>query len=474
MARKLRTTAIRAPDDSNHQVVLSQLKEVAEIGQRLRGDPLDSFVRVSELVDAGVLRILNGRVTTASTLADILAAAELEADLSGKADVIRQIIAGAGLTGGGDLSADRTVNVGAGTGIAVNANDVALSAASIASLLLADSSVQPARTLTAGAGLIGGGDLSANRTFDVGAGFGILSNTNDVAVDQTMAPTWTSSHRWTDNDEVQLGTDGDLRLYSDNTDVWVRADNGRLILSIDGNASAWIAASEALQIGNRLSAFITNDANPTIYSTNGAGSGIFNFVGHLVIQPQTSAARDIILAAGSTTPQALVRVGDPFGTPYLWLPVNGTRLELGASANTQMYTDGVSFFFENTAGGLGFVGADTIRFVTSTANGIELYINSGFAWGVDGSNKSLFNLADNREFRLGAGNDLRLYHDGTDSFIENDTGNLVLKVNGELDLEEVTTTTSAPSAGAAGALPATPAGYMTTIINGVSRQFAYY
>lgn len=38
----------------------------------------------------------------------------------------RQVIAGAGLTGGGTLVADVTLNVGAGTGITVNANDVAL------------------------------------------------------------------------------------------------------------------------------------------------------------------------------------------------------------------------------------------------------------------------------------------------------------------------------------------------------------
>lgn len=37
-----------------------------------------------------------------------------------------QIISGAGLTGGGDLSASRTLAVGAGTGITVNADDVAL------------------------------------------------------------------------------------------------------------------------------------------------------------------------------------------------------------------------------------------------------------------------------------------------------------------------------------------------------------
>lgn len=39
---------------------------------------------------------------------------------------LRTVTAGAGLTGGGDLSADRTFNIGAGLGITVNADDVAL------------------------------------------------------------------------------------------------------------------------------------------------------------------------------------------------------------------------------------------------------------------------------------------------------------------------------------------------------------
>ncbi|WPM80921.1 hypothetical protein R5W60_04265 [Brucella pseudintermedia] len=61
----------------------------------------------------------------------------------------RLISTGTGLTGGGNLSADRTL---------------ALNAASIASLAKADSAVQPSRAVNAGAGLSGGGDLSTDRT----------------------------------------------------------------------------------------------------------------------------------------------------------------------------------------------------------------------------------------------------------------------------------------------------------------------
>jgi hypothetical protein len=51
----------------------------------------------------------------------------------------RNLTAGAGLTGGGTLEADRTFDVGAGTGIAVNANDVAVDKASDANVRAAAS-----------------------------------------------------------------------------------------------------------------------------------------------------------------------------------------------------------------------------------------------------------------------------------------------------------------------------------------------
>lgn len=103
----------------------------------------------------------------------------------------RTLTAGAGLTGGGDLSANRTFDVGAGTGITVNANDVALDVSSARNV---DHS---GVTLTAGAGLTGGGTIEVSRTFDVGAGTGITVNANDVALD-------TSSTRNTDHTGVTL------------------------------------------------------------------------------------------------------------------------------------------------------------------------------------------------------------------------------------------------------------------------------
>jgi hypothetical protein len=111
----------------------------------------------------------------ARTLLDDADAATARATLGTPASATT-LTAGAGLTGGGDLSANRTFDVGAGTGIAVNADNVALDTASTRN------TDHTSVTLTAGDGLTGGGDISASRSFAVGAGTGITVNADDVAL----------------------------------------------------------------------------------------------------------------------------------------------------------------------------------------------------------------------------------------------------------------------------------------------------
>jgi hypothetical protein len=103
------------------------------------------------------------------------------------------ITAGSGLTGGGDLSANRTLNVGAGTGITVAADTIAVDQTYLDSRYALTGHnhdttyATRTTTITAGAGLAGGGDLTTNRTLDVGAGTGIVVAADTVAVDQTWA-----------------------------------------------------------------------------------------------------------------------------------------------------------------------------------------------------------------------------------------------------------------------------------------------
>jgi hypothetical protein len=125
--------------------------------------------------DAAAVLTTLGISAFAQTLLNDADAATARATLEAAASAI-SLTAGAGLTGGGDLSANRTFTVGAGTGITVNADDVALDTTHARNV------DHTAVTFTAGAGLSGGGDISASRSFAVGAGTGITVNADDVAL----------------------------------------------------------------------------------------------------------------------------------------------------------------------------------------------------------------------------------------------------------------------------------------------------
>jgi len=76
-------------------------------------------------------------------------------------------------------------NLSVGEGITIDGVDLSIFKAAYDSHLNSDSHPMYATdtiTLTAGTGLTGGGDLSANRTFNVVGGLGIIANADDVAV----------------------------------------------------------------------------------------------------------------------------------------------------------------------------------------------------------------------------------------------------------------------------------------------------
>lgn len=116
----------------------------------------------------------------------------------------RTLTAGSGLTGGGDLSADRTFNVGAGNGITVNADDIEVDT-SIVALAATD--------MVAGSGMTGGGTIASSRTFNVIGGDGITANADDIEVDEAFQFNWTGVHIHTD--DVEFGADGSSEIDID-------------------------------------------------------------------------------------------------------------------------------------------------------------------------------------------------------------------------------------------------------------------
>ena len=100
------------------------------------------------------------------------------------------LTAGAGLTGGGTIASSRTFNVGESTGITVNADSIQTNDSEIVhdnlSGFVANEHIDHSSvTLTAGAGLTGGGDITTNRTFNIGEGTGITVSANEIATDDS-------------------------------------------------------------------------------------------------------------------------------------------------------------------------------------------------------------------------------------------------------------------------------------------------
>lgn len=244
--------------------------------------------------------ITDGDVTLAKLATDAVnafdpagAAAAVTATSIGAVPVARSITAGAGLTGGGDLSANRTIDVGAGTGIIVNANDIAIDPSSV---------VLATRTITAGAGLTGGGNLSADRTIDVGAGTGITVNANDIAVDPSVVVTLTGvqtisnktlgsalaaggnkitglAAATANGDAVrfeQLTTAVDAGRFSDGSDGAIVVGAGTTTLTTDKNPTTVVVQSGGIlrgQVRVAASVSITIDAGGTIDRKGGDAAG---------------------------------------------------------------------------------------------------------------------------------------------------------------------------------------------------------
>ena len=91
------------------------------------------------------------------------------------------------------------------------------------------------------------------------------------------------------------------------------------------------------------------------------------------------------------------------------------------------------------------IAASTITFTTAPASGLSFFavvlgqsIDSSVVTPADGSVTaaklaSPLDLPDNQKIRFGTGNDLEVFHDGTDSHIDNNSGDLFLTTTGSGD-----------------------------------------
>jgi len=157
-------------------------------------------------------------------------------------------------------------------------------------------------------------------------------------------------------------------------------------------------------------------------NTGGSGFTVDNGTG-LVVRTKLNQ----IIAALSTLNQGS---GDPTIGVAAYVPhIDGNTLKIRNSANNAFVTLG-----DVSATNFGHAGLSAANTFTSTNIFQEDVTFDGATAGRDvvfDRSENALEFADSAEARFGTGDDLKIYHDGTDTYIDNATNDLFIRSNGD-------------------------------------------
>lgn len=198
------------------------------------------------------------------------------------------------------------------------------------------------------------------------------------ALDQSIAPTWTADHRWIDNEEVQLGTGGDLRLFHNGTDSFIRNDTGELQLMAGATAAVRISAAGNIGVLTAplagINAFTVEGSARFQCSASGQGGQIEMIGGGAAIN------RFRYQNADSSAPRFAIR-DDQAGvdrliimetTGNIRIPGDNQELQIGVGEDLRLYHDGTNSFVRNNAGALRFLAGANEGFRLSSDRALQL------------------------------------------------------------------------------------------------------
>ena len=296
--------------------------------------------------------------------------------------------------------------------------------------------------------------LASNAFSDLFLASGAVINFNNGNVTLTHSD---SKLTLADNDVLAFGTDNDLQVYHNNTDAFINNDTGDLYIknfandkdivfqsddgsggttayfTVDGGAVRTNFAKELRMLDNaKFKAGTSGDLE--IYH-DGSNSYLQNSTGDLYIQNHADD-KDVILRSDD---------GSGGQTAYLTLDGSATSMQaaknivfadsirsvFGGGADLAIYHNGTTNNIEAANGNLRLVQSQDDADITfesdDGAGGITTYFYlDGSSATHDGSATTALytNWPDNSRISLGTSHDLKIYHDGTDTVMQNDTGDL--------------------------------------------------
>jgi len=267
---------------------------------------------------------------------------------------------------------------------------------------------------------------------------------------------------WPDKSRISCGTSHDLQIshdgansyienstndlifinYQDDGDIVFKTDDGSggttTYLTLDGGVG-YTTAHKDIRFLDNVMVELGTDRELTIYS-DGSNGIIANQIGNLVI---TNAHNDgdLILqcddGSGGVTPYITLdggNTGITVSAPQGMVFTDGLKAKFGNNDDLQIYHDGSNSRIDNTTGNLIIKNKendqDIIFESDNGAGGTATYffLDGSLATHDGSATTNLFtNWPDNSQVTLGSSRDLQLYHDGTDSYIDNNTGDLYIR-----------------------------------------------
>jgi len=268
-------------------------------------------------------------------------------------------------------------------------------------------------------------DINAIKVWNGSAWVAGVTDTGDYAV--TTGNTYTGNLKLNDSVELRVGTGDDLKIYHSGTQSYIKhAGTGNLYVDVGVNEIFAITMAES----ETLASFSSNGAVELFYdgskklettSYGAYATGTFAASGDINIandtgKVQLGASNDLQIYHDATDSYIQNDTG------VLRINNDGTDLVISTDSNIHLRTNGTEEAVKCIADGAAELYYDNSRKLRTTATGGIL---SG-SWSLTDNNKMLF----------GTGDDLQIYHDGTDTYIDNDTN--VLFIQSDVLLLEAT------------------------------------
>ncbi len=228
--------------------------------------------------------------------------------------------------------------------------------------------------------------------------------------------------------------------YADDSDITIESDNGSggvtPYITLDGSAVTTFFNKNTRHT-DQIRAQFGNSSDLAIYHT-GFDSYLDNATGHFVIRNQADN-KDIVFQSddGSGGLADYMRINGTntnIAVSKTMVFADNSKASFGAAEDLRIKHDGSSSIIENITGHLDIKNdsndADIRFFCDDGSNGLAEYMrqDGGIVKTVFSKN---FVASDNVKGQFGSSADMSIFHDGTNSRIENSTGDLNITGSGD-------------------------------------------